>query len=227
MVDEDGNDVKERLPDFRDNDNPAIVLTLCKKAISLCIVYELYDDAGSWKRILRAQHRALTGDCKDFLGELISDVRDWKNNGKAKHKKICQKLCSEAMGDDAYNDQKDAMRAGLTYAGHDHHDMVKKLWKINESLEYMADDAKKFTPRKLCREIITATLKTKAAEKYTYFGGEEMDNKNEVLKMVKRIGKGIDREWANDFRRNNKQNNSDHKRTGNGGGNSGKKPNIC
>ena len=56
MVDDDGNEEKERLPNFRDNDNGAIVLTLCKKAISLCIVYELYDDNGSWKRVLCAQH---------------------------------------------------------------------------------------------------------------------------------------------------------------------------
>ena len=81
----------------------------------------------------------------------------------------------------------------------------------------MADDAKKFTDRELCREIIPATLKPKAAEKYTYFGGEEMDDKNKVLKMIKRIGKGIDREWANDFRRNNNKNNGNRKRTKNGG----------
>ena len=71
------------------------------------------------------------------------------------------------MGNDAYNDQKDAMRAGLSYQGHDHHDMVKKLWKINELLEFMAEDVKKFTSRELCREIIPAMLKPRAAEKYT------------------------------------------------------------
>ena len=67
-------------------------------------------------------------------------------------------------------------------------------------LEFMAEDAKKFMPRELCREIIPVTLKPRAAKKYTYFGGEEADNKNEVLKIVKRIGKGIEREVANDFR---------------------------
>ena len=87
MVDRDGNKVEEKLPDYHNNDNTVVALTLCEKAISLCNVYELYDNKGSWKRILRAQHRALTGDCEDFSGESIAKVRDWKNNGKAKHKK--------------------------------------------------------------------------------------------------------------------------------------------
>ena len=164
MTDSDGNEVKERLPNYTDNENPAIALTQCEKAISLCNVYELYDNDGSWKCIVRAQHRALTGDCKDFMGELITELRDWKNNGKAKHKKMCQKLCCEIMGNDAYNNQKDAMRAGLAYQGHDHHDMAKKLWKINDSLEFMAEEAKKFTVRELCCEIIPSMLKPRAEE---------------------------------------------------------------
>ena len=34
LVDKDGNEEKERLPSYRDNDNAAIVLTLCEKAIN-------------------------------------------------------------------------------------------------------------------------------------------------------------------------------------------------
>ena len=84
--------------------------------------------------------------------------------GRQSTKKNCQKLCCEIMSDNAYNDQKDAMQSGHSYQGYDHHDMVKKLWKINESLEFVAEDTKKFTSRELCREIIPATLKPRAAE---------------------------------------------------------------
>ena len=75
------------------------------------------------------------------------------------------------MGDDAYNNQRDAMCAGLAYQGCDHHDMTKKLWKINKSLEFMAEEAKKFTVRELCREIIPSALKPRAEEKYLLWWG--------------------------------------------------------
>ena len=93
----------------------------------------------------------------------------------------------------------------------------------------MADGATKFSVRELCREIIPVTLKPRAAEKYTYFGGEEQDNKKDVLNIIKRIGKGIERKIANKHHRHDNKNNSGggRKRTGNGdGGGDKKKQNI-
>ena len=45
-------------------------------------------------------------------------------------------------------------------------------------------------------------LKPCAAEKYIYFDGEDTTTKKEVLKIVKRIGKGIEHEIVNNQLRN-------------------------
>ena len=127
MLDMDRNGVKKRLSDFRDNDDPTILLTLCKKAISLSVVYKLYDEDGSWKKLARVQHRALSGVVKEQLGKLIANVRNWDVNGKAKHKMMCQKICQEVIGEDAYDKQKDAMCAGFFYRDTNHHDTVRKI----------------------------------------------------------------------------------------------------
>ena len=62
ILDEMGNKAKEKLPNFRDDNNGAILVELCEKAIALCNTYNLYNDNGDWKTVAQAQYRALYGE---------------------------------------------------------------------------------------------------------------------------------------------------------------------
>ena len=59
VLDNVGNKAKEKLPNFRDGDNGALLVDLCEKAIALCKTYNLYNDNGDWKTMAQAQHCAL------------------------------------------------------------------------------------------------------------------------------------------------------------------------
>ena len=61
IVDKMGNKAKEKLPNFRDDNNRALLVELCKKVIAFCKTYELYNDNGDWKAVAQAQQRAMYG----------------------------------------------------------------------------------------------------------------------------------------------------------------------
>lgn len=58
-------EVKERIPDNRDEDPITILVKGYKKAILICSVYSLYNNKGDWKAVVQAQHRSFNGECKD------------------------------------------------------------------------------------------------------------------------------------------------------------------
>ena len=49
ILDEMDNKTKEKLPNFRDDNNRTLPVELCKKAIALCKMYGLYNNNGDWK----------------------------------------------------------------------------------------------------------------------------------------------------------------------------------
>ena len=47
ILDEMNNEVKEKLPNFRDDNEGALLVELCKKAIAICETYDLYNANGN------------------------------------------------------------------------------------------------------------------------------------------------------------------------------------
>ena len=80
-------------------------------------------------------------------GRNIDNVCNWGVNGATNHNQLCQK----------YN----TMRAGLSYNDHDHKIAVKRLFTIENLLEYLAENVAHFSPEELCRNIIPVCLKPK------------------------------------------------------------------
>jgi len=145
IMDSMDNEVKVKLPNFRDDDKQSILLELCQKSISICQTYNLYNENGDWKAVAQAQHRAMYGECKEYWKDLLNDIRDWGANGASKHKRMCQRLCQSELGERVYLDQRAAMRAGLDYKGHDHEKAVKRIYTINNLMVYLAENATKFS----------------------------------------------------------------------------------
>ena len=99
ILDKMGNEAKEKLPNFRDDNNGALLVELCEKAITLYKTYNLYDENGDWKAVTQAQHRAMYGECKKTRQELMGNTRNYGMSGANKHKKMCQQLCQEELGE--------------------------------------------------------------------------------------------------------------------------------
>ena len=65
IMDSMDNEVKERLPNFRDDNNQSILVEVCQKSISICKTYNLYNEDGDWKAVAQVQHHAMYGECKE------------------------------------------------------------------------------------------------------------------------------------------------------------------
>ena len=70
ILDEMGNEVKEKLPNNRDSDNGALLAELCQKVIEVCETYKLYNENGG----------------------LDDDGRDGERNGDGKSTNMCRTL---------------------------------------------------------------------------------------------------------------------------------------
>ena len=59
-----GNEVKERLDDWRDSDDGRALVNMLVKSISIANKYSLYNADGDWQSVVQAVGRALTGKCE-------------------------------------------------------------------------------------------------------------------------------------------------------------------
>ena len=106
---------------------------------------------------------------------------------------------------------------------------------------YLAENATKFTPEEMCRDIIPAMLKPRARVEYVKLGGEELVERRDVISLVQTISRGIEceidagggRRRTNKYKSNDSSNESDSgrdddSRGGGGGGRRGSgKENMC
>ena len=169
-----------------------MLVELCKKSIAICEAYDLYNDNGDWKTVAQAQYRALYGECKNTLQELMNNTRNYGTNGADKHKRICQRLCQEELGKRVYLDQRAAMRAGLKYEGHNHKKAANRLYTVNNLLVYLAENATKFTTGEMCCNIIPAMLKPRARVEYVKMCGEDLVKKQDIVNLLRTISKDIE-----------------------------------
>ena len=116
-----------------------------------------------------------------------SDVRNWGTNGRVKYKQICQKICQGEFGKRVYLNQRNAMRAGLTYQEQDHKRAIKRLWAINGLLKCMSENATEFSAEELCHEIVPATLTPRATVECVKRGGEDFRTREEVIDLLEVI----------------------------------------
>ena len=58
-----GNEVKEKLDNWRDGEDGRILINMFVKSIKICNNYSLYMGEGAWKSSVQAISRALSGRC--------------------------------------------------------------------------------------------------------------------------------------------------------------------
>ena len=88
------------------------------------------------------------------------------------------------------------MRDGLKYNGHNHEKAIKRLYTINNLMIYLAENAPKFTPEEMCRDIIPAMLKPRARVEYVNLGGEELTERRDVISLIQTNLRGQTRATA-------------------------------
>ena len=119
-------------------------------------------------------------------------MRKYGTNGADKHKRICQQLCQEELGEQVYLDQRAVMRAGLKYKGHDHEMAAKRMYTVNNLMIYLAENATKFTAEEMCRDTTDAILKTRARVEYVKLGGKDLTEQRDVINLIRTISRGIE-----------------------------------
>ena len=108
------NKVKEKLPNYRDDNNRALLVDLYQKVVAICKTYALYNGNGNWKIVAQAQHHAMYGECKETWQEYMNDTHNWGANEANKHKRTCQKLCQWELGGRVFLDQCAASARALS-----------------------------------------------------------------------------------------------------------------
>ena len=66
--------------------------------------------------------------------KLVNNTRKLGQAGANKHKAIIQMLCQKVFKKKEYENQKDAMRDGLSHQGHNHRETIEQLTEINDIL---------------------------------------------------------------------------------------------
>ena len=66
-----GNEVKERLDNWRDSNNEQILIDMLVKSILICNKYSLYNASGNWQSAVQGVRRALIGKCEDEFDKLL------------------------------------------------------------------------------------------------------------------------------------------------------------
>ena len=75
-----GNEVEERLDDWRDGDNGQILVDMLVNLTSICNKYSLYNANGDCQSVVQGVGRALTGKCEKEFNKLFNEIN---NLGKA------------------------------------------------------------------------------------------------------------------------------------------------
>ena len=75
---------------------------------------------------------------------MVHNITNWHAAGANKHKRLVQQLCEKVFKRKAYENQKDAMRGGLPYKGHDHREAIVQVFEIHEIAPNLAEGGKDF-----------------------------------------------------------------------------------
>ena len=102
-----------------------------------------------------------------------------------------QQLCEKIFKKKAYENQKDAMRDGLSYKGHDHREAIIQLFEIHDILPNLAKGGTKFDDEDFYQNIIAKTLKPRARVDYVKQGGKNLHTEDKVLDLLEEIQEGI------------------------------------
>ena len=103
LVDALGNEVKEKLDNWRDGYDGRILVNMLVKSIEICNTCSLYTNDRQWQDVVQAISRALSGRCQRELNALLWEI---KQLGNARSKQA-QEARAESLWE---NIQKESVR---------------------------------------------------------------------------------------------------------------------
>jgi hypothetical protein len=97
----------------------------------------------------------------------------------------------------------------LRYDGVDHERAVKRLFRINNDIKLLNEDAMPIPIIDMARKVVPRTLKPLARLKYINMGGPKLRNKMEIIELVHKILEILDAEQEVEKERHQKGNHND------------------
>lgn len=187
----EGNETKELIFTYNDNDQKELLIDLEKQLLKLGDRYGLFSE-GKWKYLCQIGGRALEGRCAEYWQDIVEGATSHStgsaNAQRGKFIKLMQRFNEKCLSKHALDIQKDAMETGeMRYEGHDHEKVAERLFQINDDLELFSQDADKFSIRDMARKIIPRNLKTSARLKYLDKAGDELRDKEDIIALCARI----------------------------------------
>jgi len=138
-------------------------------------------------------NRALSGQVKDDWQEILEEVDDWNNVDKDEFIRMLKKLGTKTFRPKAYKAQCKALDAGeiKNPPGVSLRNGAQRLFQINKLIPYLGIYAHEYDIEGL-NKVITASLPPKAYRKYCRNGGDDLDDKDEILDLLSIIDTKLD-----------------------------------
>ena len=154
--------------------------------------------------------------------------------------KMCKKLSTEILGQNAFKDQETAMDKGMKLPNDKKLcDMIEQYATINENMKFLREEGKSFTMRELNKQI-KKMLTPRMRLEHLKLGGDTLNNKKAILaamdkldtypKMNREIAELEQKQKNSNENANKKSNDSKGKGKGQQKGNNDSKlrePNPC
>ena len=187
----EGNQVKELIPTFRDSDPGELLLELEKELLKFGSRYDLFQ-YGRWKLLGQIGGRALKGRIARYWSDIVEGTTNHSRGDsatqQAKFLKLIKKVNVKYFGKDAADDQKTAMLRGeLRCNDQDYEKIAERLFEINKDLELLSDDIEKFSIREMAKLIIPENLKYQAKLKFVDKGGKNLRDEEEIIDLCRDI----------------------------------------
>lgn len=191
------NEVKETFPVYGS--------TICKadRAVAHCKLflkiggrYDCFGDADKGKMLCQTMGRSLEGNAEEEWEALVDDIRNFNPTGgfKTHFTKMLKKWCKKVTGEDAFDNQQEAMECGFPFPDETKDRLVEnieKVYAMQKDMVYLDPDGEEFSERQMARKIVPAFLPSEARILYVDRGGDDARTKAAVLKIVLQVQKSL------------------------------------
>ena len=171
------NEVKETFPVYSSTICKADgAVAQCKLILKIGTRCECFADADKGKILCQTMRRLLDGNSEEECDALVNSSGNFNPVGGFKDifTRMLKKWCKKVTGEDAFDNQVEAMEVGSPFPEETKSKLVKNIEKVyvmREDMVYLDPDGEKFSDRQMARKIGPAFLSNKAKVLYDDRGG--------------------------------------------------------
>ena len=192
LYEADDTEVVEQVRCFKTGDSHANLVNLMHEIVGLGNSYDMWNNGDSQK-LAQSLNRALSGTVKDDWQEIIEGVNNWNAVDRAEFVRMLQNLGAKTFGPKAFKTQCKALDKGEIKipSGVTLRNGAQRFFQINKLLPYLGIFAHEYDIEGL-NKVITASLPPKAYGKYCGDGGDDLEDKDEILELLSIIDTKLD-----------------------------------